>query len=162
MARHYNPSISQDARRILNLKGTDMMVSEVLDVITPVVPIGRVCNIVRAVRQDTTGTFTIFTTPSDKDFYLVAADLSTSKNSTADNSSSDLRVVVDGVARSLLVTAQITLTAQGVQAFLPFTPPILVDRGTVIDVTGAFTVGAMSRVGSIVGYTVETVSPSPQ
>lgn len=162
MPVHYNPSIAQDSRRIFNLKAGDNFSPEILPNIQPVMQISRVANIVREVGSAATGTFTIFTTPADKDFYLTGAMLSFTKDAASDLTTMAMNVVIAGATRSIVVIPTTTLVAGTMQHNAPITTPILVDRGTTIGVTGTFTVGTATRFGLVQGFTVETISPSSQ
>lgn len=157
MVKHYNPSISEDAARILNTKG-EYLSSDVLPNIQPTIDIKRICNIVRQADQSTTGAFTIFTTPTDKDFYLVGWSMSFSKGSATDATNSlDLTVVIDGVTQAVETLGIFTLNTHA-EALSGNCAgfPIKLDRGTNIQMTGTFTAGTLARSARIIGFTVET------
>lgn len=111
----------------------------------------RFCNIVR--RNTGTGTITIFTTPADKDFYLTYAMLSTIKDTASTATTSGINITVQGNTVSIISIAGITLTAQDQIAVATFSPPIKIDRNTVIGTTA--NAGVNRSDGSIAGYTVE-------
>jgi len=154
MVKHYNTSISEDAARILNSKQGQFLGDDVTGPVA-VVPISRYCNIVR--RGIATGTSTtIYSTPSDKDFYIVAAELAVIKDSSSTSTVSTITVVIDGVSQPLLSIPSITLTAQNAQVTQSFRNPVKVDRGTNITVTNGTNVAVINAHGCIAGYTVET------
>jgi hypothetical protein len=99
---------------------------------------------------------TIFQTPSDKDFYLVAATLGVIKDATATSLTTRLIAQIDGVAQTLMVIPGITLTAQN-QTITQRWPNggILIDRGSNIQVTNSTNTANVSGHASIQGYTVE-------
>lgn len=137
------------------------MPSELAEKVVPVMEVNpkllRRCNIVRGGNQSTTGTFTIYTTPTGKEFYLSAATLSLTKDAACDASSGvvSMFATVDGVSQTIVRLSVLTLTAQDKEIALTFSVPIKVDANTNITVGGAFTAGNLIRGGSIIGYTVD-------
>lgn len=161
MGLHRNPSIAQWIQRIFNFKVTDSISSDVGKTIMPVIPILPVVNIVRGVSRSTTGDTTIFTTPTDRDFYLTSYLLDNMSDATADNTFVQFNFTVNGVVRFIRLV-KITTTASNKIVSGQFNPPILIDRGTGITVGTAFTVGASNTSAFITGYTIETLSASSQ
>lgn len=159
MVRHFNTSIAQDIRRIFGIK--ENLNSEIGDSVIPVVQITRIPSIFRNATPTTSGTATIFTTPPDKDFYLSYAMFQMMKNAAADNTNVSFNVVIDGAARTLIQFETLSLTAFTDSKAIVLNPPVLLDRNSGITMTGAFTVGAMSRSGVIAGYTVELTNNIP-
>jgi len=157
VVKHYNPSISEDAARILNSKQGQFLGDDVQGPVA-VIPIRRYANIVRRVGSTTTGSATVYTTPADKDFYLTGIQVSFIKNATCDVASGPLRytATVEGVSQGIISLALLTLTAQDQNAFVSFETPIKVDRNTAITTSNTFTAGAFVRECCITGYTVET------
>lgn len=149
MVKHYNPSIVQDAQRIFNTK-TNNISDEVGDII-PVVPVLPVCRIVRS-----SASGTVYTTPSDKDFYLTGFSMSFSKDVAATGSVMTLSAIIDGVSQVLHRFAAITLTAERDSIAIDLSFPIKIDRGTniTIGLTGTFN----SAPAAIRGYTQETTA----
>lgn len=155
MTTHYNTTIAEDAARILNTKSSDTLPST-MNILTPVIPITRYCNIVRRQEAINVLTATIYTTPTDKDFYLTAATLSFIKDATSTSLSSTIRVVIEGITWQILSLAQLTLTAQSGNQSISFPFPIKIDRGTNITVQNNTNVANVATYGTIMGYTVET------
>ena len=123
-----------------------MISSEIADNIAPVVIIEPYQNIVRSVNS----LATIFTTPSDKDFYLTSAILSVAKDAAATGTSVTITAIIDGVTQTIVAVAGITLTANAQtvneQCY------VKIDRNTAIAISGAnWTVYR----GIIKGFTVE-------
>lgn len=148
MTKHYNTSIAERAGRILNSKGIDQLGDEVTGPVA-VIPIVPACLIVKSATSATT----VYTVPTDKDFYLVAAHLSGAKVVGDAGASITLFGTVQGVAVNILAIAGITLTADAQTTALSFPIPIKMDRGTIISISGA---GFTTIRGGIVGYTEET------
>ena len=119
----------------------------------------NISNIVRNLTRTTTGSGTIYTTPTDKDFYLVSASLSFIKDATCDQAtgtSAAVNVVIDGTTVSTVSTSGLTLTAQSGEVSLSSGYPIKVDRGTTITIGGgAYTVGTLCRAATIQGFTLD-------
>lgn len=156
--RHFNPTISTDVQRIFNLKGDS--VSEVSEEIVPVVVVERFCNIVKR-NSVTNGTSaTIYTTPTDKDFYIVAANISTIKDATSTSLTERISVTIEGLLIAILEICSLTLTPQNDSMSISFPRPIKVDRGTNITVTNSTNVANITTVANIYGFTVETVKGS--
>lgn len=158
MAQHRNPSIGSWLRRIFNFKTGDMNDSSVGEILVPTISIVPNINIVRSATTTVTGSTIVFTTPTDKDFYLTTALLGFIKDATADTDLLLMRFTIGGVVRDLLLLRSITLTADSQNAFLSLPLPLKIDRGTSITMSGTFTLGAMSKYSSISGYTVEVAS----
>ena len=136
--------------------------TKINDSVQPVININpkdyRRCNIVRGQTLGTSGTTTaIYTTPSDKDFYLCNYSLSIIKDATCDIASGAITasITVDGASRIIAGIAVLTTTAQNSVITVSFNSPIRLDRNTSVSLTGTFTVGSLQRTHSIVGYTVE-------
>ena len=111
MPIHNNPSITEAANRKFNLKGGDMLPSEIQGPVATI-EIQPHLNICKRASALNSTIATIFTTPSDKDFYLVAAELSLIKDATGTSTSSTISVIIEGLAVVLLDIAGITLTVQ--------------------------------------------------
>lgn len=116
----------------------------------------RICNIVK--RQTTTNSTsgTIYTTPTDKDFYLVSCSLNVIKDVTATSLFSTITCTIDGLATQLLMIGGFTLTVQdrGIAESFSKTP-IKIDRGTNITCTNSTNVGNVTAIACIKGYTTE-------
>ena len=118
----------------------------------------RVCDIVKSVTTAVTGNVTIFTTPSDKNFYLNSATLTRAKNGTLDDGTEvvAINVTVNGLSSSIIQLAGLGLTAANQNGSVSFPIPLLVDRNTAITISGSnFSDGAQMRAGTITGFTEE-------
>jgi hypothetical protein len=152
--KHYNPSITERANRILNLKNGDGM-SEEIDGPVAVIPIEPACRIVRRQIRTTSGTSTIYTTPADKDFYLVSAQLDYMQDAASDGLFIELLARIDGIDQPLIAFRKLTLTASAKSAVYSPCLPVKIDRNTSIYVNHSYTVGNGTVVGCITGYTEE-------
>lgn len=159
--KHFNATISEDANRIFNPKGENIS-PEILPYITPTMEVKRFADIVKYNSHTTTGTKTIWTTPSDKDFYLETLFYSHSKNAACDVATGNLYVDVvlfdlTTSTTQILNIPVITLTEESFRQQLIFPSPIRLARNTAIRMIGAFTAGILVRNATITGYTVETI-----
>lgn len=154
---HYNPSISEDTHRILNLKSGDNN-NEVADYIQPIIKIEPRCNISEGTGRTVSGTATMFTTPASKDFYLTGLLISYIKDAACDIATGAIAVTVniDGTSKTIARLSVLTLTAQSQVVYIPFVKPLKVDKSASISMTGTFAAGNLQRDWTIHGYTVET------
>lgn len=159
MVKHYNPSLVERFQRIFNFKSTDRFKDDISGPVA-VIPVEPVSKIVRSGNTSSSGALTIFTTPSDKDFYLVGGNISLVKDVTCDAATGTFQITctIDGVAQAIMVIGILTLTAQSEIVNLSLPYPIKVDRGTAITGSITFTAGACRRTGCIIGYTEETTN----
>lgn len=157
MVKHYNTSIVEDGNRIFNLKG-DFLSSEVSPIIQPTIPVVRPCHIVRHSTQTASGAATVFTTPTDRDFFLTYLNIGMTKDVTCDIASGAISAsgTTDGVSRVILGLPVLTLTAERAQGTINFNPAIKIDRNTGLTLGGTFTAGSCVRTITIGGFIVET------
>lgn len=150
MTRHYNPSLASRAARILNSKGGDYLTDEVTGpvAVISIDPTVRIC-------KNILGTGNIFTTPSDKDFYLTAATMSAYKAVTDSGSALLMQITTDdGGTPAILSIQDLTMREMHDSVGMGFTPAIKIKRGTNISLA---TTGTWTAVrGQIQGYTEET------
>lgn len=109
--------------------------------------------IIKALDKSSAASSTIYTTPSNQDFYIVGAQLSRIKDAACDSSSVTLSAVIGGATSTILTLAGFTLTAQDGSITICFTHPIKVDRGSTITLyNGTKTVGNILTSGVIYGF----------
>lgn len=152
MTKHNNPSIAERCLRIFNTKHLDHIGSEIAPVIRPVIPIQPKIDIIKYGNRSTTGNTTIFTTDSDKDFYLTSFSLSCSQDNTADSDGPSITVLIDGVSTTIAKILKRTLTEHHETIFVTLPFPIKVDRGQPCRVSQTFTVGNASCGAILYGY----------
>jgi len=152
MARHFNPSITQDAIRIFNTKINDNVANEVAPIIRAVVPLEPVIDIVFNVAATATGTSVIGTTPVGKDFYLVYAYLSFEADSTYDGTSVVISATINGVARIIMESTNFSGSVRDVDVTIQPRFPIKLDRGTAINLIKTFTAGTGAHAATVGGY----------
>lgn len=155
--KHNNPSIAEDSLRIFNFKSGEGL-GEIHDQIIPNIPVHPRINIVRHANGTDVTSQLIYTTPTDKDFYLQSLHLAVSSSATATNTILCIKAYVDGLQKQLICILKNTLTAtSGVSTGLVFPIPIKIDRGTNIDLTSDTNNTLFKMTGCITGYTEETV-----
>lgn len=164
MATIYNSDLSKELQQGAKIQiNRDDIPNQLAEKVVPVMEVNpkllRRCNIIAGNTSTvTSGTVAVYTTPSDKDFYLVSYALAVAKDAACDISSGSVSMTAteaDMGAIQLLGIPVITLTLQqdNISVQLPF--PIKLKRNTAISIAGTFTAGICSRIGRIVGYTVE-------
>lgn len=137
--------------------GKDRIPNEVLDNIQAVFvanpqPIG---NIVRSASRTGTGTTAIFTTPTDKDFFLTSAYVGYMADVTADTVAYEFETTVNGVVIDIIILRKLSLTAADQIISNSYPVPIKIDRGVAINLRQTFTVGASTVYAGITGCVVE-------
>ena len=120
----------------------------------------RKSNILIGTTQTTTAAFTVHTATADRDTYLTGATASIIKNATADTATGAvlLTVVQDTITKTIIALAVLTLTAQNQSIAIQFCNPIKIDRGSIVQMTGAFTAGNLIRSATLVGYEEESTN----
>jgi hypothetical protein len=158
MAKHYNPTITQDLLRTFNFKAGDMLGADVGNMIVPVIEIKRHCNICKSNALSNALTSTIYVTPVDKDFYLSSLSFSVAKDATSTSTGIYITCYIDGILSILADIVGFTLTPLQDNVSLVFPIPIKVDRNTIISVNSTTNVANVISRAQIQGYTVETSS----
>jgi len=119
----------------------------------------RTIDIVRSSTRSTTGSSTLFTTPtksSKRRFFLTNAVLSGMADATADNVGYNIEVqLASGEVKNILVLGKLTTTAfTGTQEIVLNTPLELAPNSD-IKLASGFTAGTSISSGIICGYLVE-------
>lgn len=140
----------------------DVIPSQLADKVVPTMETNpkllRRCNISKTTDAVNATSGTIYTTPSDKDFFLVSCCLGVIKDATSTSTGSNITVVIDGVSSPIARIPGITLTAQSKVVSCTFPAPIKIDRGTNITVTASTNVANIRATGVITGYLVENIN----
>ena len=146
----YNQIIGQNVQRQFRTKGENIV--KVNDEIQPTIEVFTPCNIVRSGTATNSTTATIYTTPTNQDFYLTAVTLSYIKDVTSTSTSSAITATIDGITQSILRIPQISVTVGSGTMSLSFPIPIKLDRGFNIAVVNATNIANISANGCIIGY----------
>lgn len=117
----------------------------------------KIVNIVKQISRSTTGSPTIFTTPSDRNFYLTSISFSATANSSADNTTYLVTAVPKNQSSSstLLELRKTTLTAFNGNQFNNYPIPLLLEKGTAITMGSTFSAGTSVHSATITGYTTD-------
>jgi hypothetical protein len=151
MTRHFNPSITNRAARILNSKQGDFLSDEVSGPVA-VIPI----HAIQSLFKEGSSAATFFTSSADKDTYLCSAHLSGSKTVADTGTSLSLRVRINNEVVVLVGLTGITTTAERDSIAIMFNPPVRIDRNSAVDISqgGSWT----AKRAVISGYTEEVIS----
>jgi len=162
-AKIYNSSLTRelvDGGKIA--VSVDGIPSELAEKVVPVMEVNpkllRLNNIVESTFQATNGSVTLFTTPVDRDFFLTSVSIALVKDVACDLASGAIALSVtlpSGIVKSLIRLPVLALTAQSSELSLSFSQPIPLGKGSPIAISGTFTAGALSRSGSITGFTID-------
>ena len=115
----------------------------------------RKTNIVRTGTVTNGTTTTIYTTPTDRDFFLASCSLAFIKDVTATATYCSLAAYFDAVERNILFYPHLATTVQTGSLSQVFIPPLKVDRGTIIRTRVDTNNANESAYGTITGYTVD-------
>lgn len=154
--KNHNVSIIADTNRIFGLKGDN--IKEIREEIFPVVNITPRINCYSLTSNNLNGNATLYTTPSDADFYLCSLQLSRTKDVTADTTGSAIKATIEGVSKQILYMSGLTATAQAQDLVIEFPLPVKIDRGTTIIVNASRTVGNTQHAAAISGYVMQTIA----
>lgn len=134
--------------------------SQILDKVAPVIDVNpnhcRTISIVKGGTCGNTTTTTIYTTPTNQDFYICGFSIATIRDATATSTSAQLTCYINGVNTPLIRLPAITLTVNstfGMSVNLPF--PIKVDRNTIIAITNTTGTANVYTSAQIYGYLVD-------
>lgn len=115
-------------------------------------------NVLKTFQSSSTGGFSAYTVPLDKDFYLTNLHAKYIKDVVCDTATGTYTIQItpayDGKQVNIYLPI-ITLLAQEGEINLVFNKPILLKRGTTIYFGGAFGAGILIRTLICAGYTVE-------
>lgn len=156
-AKIYNSNLTKeiiDGARLQQQQGG--IPSELAEKVIPVMEVNpkllKAATIIKSAQILNNSPQTIYTTPTDKDFYLTNVALSTSKDVTATSIVTALSATVNGITGVILRLCTLTLTAERGEMACSLNPPIKVDPGSAITITTSTNVGNIAAAGSIVGY----------
>lgn len=132
--------------------------SQLADKVVPVMEVNpkllRIAEICKST-GGSTSPITVYTTPTDTDFYITGATFNCVQDVTSDNIGSSLNITVNGVSvKPLYFSALATTAGQFQNQTTSFNPPIKVDKGTTITVSHSGTAGITRLAVCIYGYNV--------
>lgn len=118
-------------------------------------PTGKYCDVVKEASAINQGAVSMYTTPTDRDFYLNSCYLSSIKDVTSTSLNASITTTINGVVVSLLRMAQMTLTAQSGTMTINFSIPVKIDRGVAINMGNSTAVANVSTWAGITGFTYQ-------
>jgi len=138
--------------------GADNAPRDIANTIVGVIPVQRKPSIHQNIALSdigsTTAGITIKTTAADRDFFLTNVNLGVTSDVASDNTAVNVTAVINGVSTNLIRIATQTLTAGNEHMGMTLNPPLLIDRSSIISLTGTFTVGATTKTSLISGFEV--------
>lgn len=115
----------------------------------------RITKFVTGDNKTSSGSSTIYAASNIKDTYITGVLLGVNADATCDKASGVWRLqgTINGVAVDLIKIPNITLTALDKVMFVPFNPPVKIDRGSnIILGNDTFAAGVAIRTGTAYGY----------
>ena len=155
MVTNTNPKVASNLSEAGKLQQSEGVPSQISDQYVPTLDVNpvptKVVDVVKV--NSTTGTSTtIYTTPTDEDFYLTGLELSISKLATNTATNSYIQIEVNGLVTKLCWIAQTASTARDAEVQRDFTYPIKVDRGSAIQIINSAGTNILS-LGVVTGFT---------
>ena len=159
MAKIYNSAIIERITKLIRLMtSADVVPSELAEKVLPVLEVSpeKIVNHGGSSNKIVTGLSTLFTTPTDRDFFLTSYSLLNQSDVSADNILVTYQVTLaSGEQINLIELAKITLTVYQESVTKALNFPIKLKRGSNIVFGSTFTVGVSKTSSSFTGYTVE-------
>lgn len=158
MVNNRNAYMMRRAHERLNIRDGIFFDNDMQNKIIPVYEIDKpICSVVKQASAQN-GSAIVYTTPTDKDFYLTAFTFSLFKNATSDCATSNIYVTLGGQTCILHLFAGITLTAQDENIHVTLNYPVKIDRGTnIVIANNANSVGTTVISGTVFGYLGDTL-----
>ncbi len=164
MAQIHNTDLFKELKDGIKIQQMrDVIPSQLAEKVVPVMEVNpkllRRINVMKKGAASNATSSTIYTTPTDKDFFLTNATICAWKDVTAVAASQRLNVTIDGAVTPIFTIETLTLTAiQPVTASLNFSCPLKIDRGTGISVTNDNATANTKVAATIFGYLVDNIT----
>lgn len=157
MATIYNSDLFKELASAAKIQvSVDNIPNQLAEKVVPVMEVNpkllRRTEIIRHNDATNATSATIYTTPTNQDFYLTHLTLSTMKDVNSAATFSAISCVIDGITRYAATLGFITLTASKDSLSLSFITPIKCDRNTTIGIVNSSAVANIITIGSIGGY----------
>jgi hypothetical protein len=101
----------------------------------------------------TTTGITLYTTPTNQDFYLTFLSAAYIKDVVCDNTAVYVQFYVNGAARQIIFPVYPTQAGTAMKD-ITFSSPIKLQRGTAVTMSGSFGAGTLTKVVTIAGYLI--------
>lgn len=163
MAVIYNSDLTKELVDVAKIQvSRDSTPNQIADKVVPVIDVNpkhsRVLNHATVNTATNSAGVTIYTTPTDRDYFLTQVFLYFIKDVTSTSTYSAIDVVIGGGRYTLLSLPQISLTVQQGGLSISFHRPMKIDRGTTIRLLNSTNVANITSTGGVAGYTVENVN----
>lgn len=161
-AKIYNSNLTKEIIDGAKLQVQDGNIpSEIGNTVLPTMEVNpnllRICNVVKMNSLNNALTETIYTTPSDKDFYICSASLTMNKDVTATTTNVNLTCTINGQSATLLRIATLATTADTNSISINPRFPIKIDRNTTISLTSATNVANVRAGASVIGFLIDNI-----
>lgn len=144
--------LTNQFRNITGALAIDGTPEKIIQSIQPTLEMSKkYADFVASAKTTTTGSATIYLTPTDKDFYLTSIRWGFVKDVTSDGTEIYVTFIVGGKTVYYYGYAPPT-TVSSDEWVINFNYPIKIDRNTSIAYTGAFTAGTQTRFATITGF----------
>jgi len=157
--RIFNTNILKDFKRRFATKNEN--VEGVLDTIVPTVEIYPIEDVFASVIDNNLGSALIYTTPTDRDFYLTYASVATQKDAGSTTTRSYIYAQINGVAAAIICGLGFLASTAGSNSISTHSRGIKIDRGTSIYVGHDTASANCASYGVIRGYTQLTLEGNP-
>lgn len=152
--KYFNTAIARRYKEKFQTKG-ESPEAFVFDEIVPTIEVSPVVERFYVANAAVSGNQTIFLTAADKDFYLTGLYWSVSHdaNVTAGSLVGVVATTQEYQTTQYMVANLIPNGVSGnVSVFLPFNPPIKLQRGAALYISGTYAAGLVYRFASAFGY----------
>lgn len=152
-----NSEIAKRILRDLKISISDGVPSQISNQIVPVLISNpeRTPNIIKQASAINSTSSVIYTTPTDRDFYLTNVNIANIKDVTSTSALSYVACLVNGAPSIIVSVSGLTLTPSSASNTISFPYPIKIDRGTQITVNNSTNIANVSTTASIIGYTID-------
>lgn len=145
--------------KLLGLQtAVDKTTFDLLNTVQPIVDTApdRFTEVLGSGSSGSTGSTTVLTAESGKrDTFITGIWLSVMKDSSCDNTTTQVTAVINGATVNLIDIRSITLTATDNNIYVPFEKPLKIDRGSAILLSKTFAAGVLIASANAFGYTVD-------
>jgi len=141
----------------------DKVPNEIAEKVVPVMEVNPKllfnCNKIKQVTSSVTGTTLIYTTPSDKDFYLLGGMFSMNTDAANDSNGANITMVPEGgpTTRFLGFYKVVSIAFDEIIT-ISLNNPIKLGRNTTINIVDSFTAGNSYKQAIIYGYEVDNAN----
>lgn len=161
MARINNSELANELVQGAKIQqNIDIIPNQLGQTVVPVMEVNpkllKYCNVLNRTSSSTTGTTTVFSVPSGKDFYLCGISLNLTKSAACDLTNCYVQCSTPEVGLSRIIDYNCqTTTAADTTITRDFSVPIKLTPGTTIQVLKTFTAGAATFTVLYNGYTID-------